>query len=156
MQTSIPLWVAKLWCPKNFFQLHFDKRYAEVTINDFTMHLIISKWLWTQKSRQKRKTMRQRVWSKKSCQWKCFHSLTMVRWVFAFSFTQIVYTLLRVIPFALLAASFKLRLLRSSNKLIAIQIFYLNIWIYEFLKNHPQKRDFTKKSKNRQRQGMHF
>ena len=28
-------------------------------INDFTMHLIISKWLRRQKCRQKRKTMRQ-------------------------------------------------------------------------------------------------
>ena len=35
------------------------KNYDEITIDDFTMDLIISKWLRTQKCRQKRKTMRQ-------------------------------------------------------------------------------------------------
>ena len=44
-----------------------------------------------------------------------------------------------MIPAALLAESFKLRLLCSSHKLIAIQIFWLN---NEFLKNYPQKRVF--------------
>ena len=49
----------KLWHPKNpfqdlFFQLHFNKKYVEVAINDFTMHLVVSKWLRRQKCRQKR------------------------------------------------------------------------------------------------------
>ena len=28
-----------------FFQVYFSKKYVEVPINDFTMHLSISKWL---------------------------------------------------------------------------------------------------------------
>ena len=43
-----------------FFQLHLNKKYVKVAINDFTTHLIISKWLRRQKCRQKRKTMRQK------------------------------------------------------------------------------------------------
>ena len=43
-----------------FFQLYFNKKYVEVANNDFTMHLIISKWLRRQKCRQKKKTMRQK------------------------------------------------------------------------------------------------
>ena len=35
------------------FQDDFDKKYVEVAINDFTMHLIFSKWLRRQKCRQK-------------------------------------------------------------------------------------------------------
>ena len=42
------------------FQLYFNKKQVEVAINDFTMHLIISKWLTIQRCWQKRKTMRQR------------------------------------------------------------------------------------------------
>ena len=56
------------------------KNYGEITIDDFTMDLIISKWLRTQKCRQKRKTMRQGGQSKEEM------------WVFSFSLTQIVYT----------------------------------------------------------------
>ena len=64
--------------PKNtfqvfFFQLYFNK-FVEVAINDFTMHLIISKWHWIQKCRQTRKTMWQRDRSeKRNFQRKCFH-----------------------------------------------------------------------------------
>ena len=43
-----------------FFQFYFNKKYVEVVINDFTMHLIILKWLRRQKCRQKRKTMKQK------------------------------------------------------------------------------------------------
>ena len=43
-----------------FFQFYFNKKYVEVAINDFTMHLIILKWLRRQKCRQKRKTMKQK------------------------------------------------------------------------------------------------
>ena len=42
-----------------------------------------------------------------------------------------------MIPSVQLDASFKLRLLHSSHKLTAMQIFYLNIMI--FLENHPLK-----------------
>ena len=45
--------------PRFLFQLYFNKKYVEVGINGFTMHLIISKWLRKQKCRQKRKTLRQ-------------------------------------------------------------------------------------------------
>ena len=49
-ETSILTWIPKLWCPKSifqvlFFQLHFNKKHVEVAIINFTMHLIISKWL---------------------------------------------------------------------------------------------------------------
>ena len=45
------------------------------------------------------------------------------------------FMLLRVIPSVLLVASFQLRSLSSSHKLIAIHIFYLNILIFE---NYPR------------------
>ena len=68
-ETGIPIWAPKLWPLKTtfqvfFFQLYFNKNYVEAVINDFTMHLIISKWLRIQKCRQKRKAMRQRSWSR--------------------------------------------------------------------------------------------
>ena len=47
---------------RTFFNVsfsYFNKKYVKVVINDFTMHLIISKWLRRQKCRQKSKTMRQ-------------------------------------------------------------------------------------------------
>ena len=49
-ETGIPFWAPKLLCLNNtfevlFFQLHFDKKYVEVAISNFTLHLIISKWL---------------------------------------------------------------------------------------------------------------
>ena len=56
----------KLWHPKNpfqdlFFQLHFNKKYVEVAINDFTMHLVVSKWLRRQKCRQKDVKMKEKI-----------------------------------------------------------------------------------------------
>ena len=50
--------------PKKFFlsflfQLYFNKKFAEVAVNDFIMHLIFLKWLRIQKCRQKRIAMRQ-------------------------------------------------------------------------------------------------
>ena len=59
-ETDIPV-----WAPKKLFSsfLVFQQKYVEVAINDFKMHLIISKWQTDkqcrQKCRQKRKTMRQ-------------------------------------------------------------------------------------------------
>ena len=42
-----------VWAPKKIlsflFQLYFNKKFAEVTVNDFIMHLIILKWLRIQK-----------------------------------------------------------------------------------------------------------
>ena len=74
---------AQILVPKNnfkvfFFQLYFNKKYVEVAINDFTMHLTVLKRLRIQKCRHKKKTMRQRSRSeKRNCQRKCFHSFTM-------------------------------------------------------------------------------
>ena len=45
--------------PSFLFQFYINKKYVEVAINDFTIHLIISKWLRRQKCRLKRTTMRQ-------------------------------------------------------------------------------------------------
>ena len=56
MQNS---WKFKIYFKKLFYLLNFDKNYVEVVVNDFTVNLIISKWLRIQKFRQKRKTMRQ-------------------------------------------------------------------------------------------------
>ena len=56
MQNS---WKFKIYFKKLFYLLNFDKKYVEVVVSDFTMNLIISKWLRIQKFRQKRKTMRQ-------------------------------------------------------------------------------------------------
>ena len=56
MQNS---WKFKIYFKKLFYLLNFDKNYVEVVVSDFTMNLIISKWLRIQKFRQKRKTMRQ-------------------------------------------------------------------------------------------------
>ena len=59
-EIGISFWVLKLWCPENsfqvfFFLLCFNKKYVKVVVNDFTMHLIILKWLRRQKCRQKKK-----------------------------------------------------------------------------------------------------
>ena len=43
-----PVYRPKLWRPKNTFQVFFlyvNKNFVEVEINDFIMHLTISKWL---------------------------------------------------------------------------------------------------------------
>ena len=55
------------------------KKCVEVAINDFTMHLIVSKWLIMQKRRQKRKRMRERGWSeRRNCQKKYFDPFNYV------------------------------------------------------------------------------
>ena len=52
-----------------------SKKIWWIEINDFTMHLINSKFLRRRKSRHERKTMRQKdVEAKEELQWKCFHS----------------------------------------------------------------------------------
>ena len=85
-EAGILVWVPKFWLPKItfqlfFFQLYFSKKYAEVAINDFPMHLIILKWLRIQKRKQKRKTMRQRGGSKRrnwNSQRRCSYSFNYV------------------------------------------------------------------------------
>ena len=69
---------AQTLVPKKVFQVFFlsyisIKKYVEVAISDFTMQLIISKWLRIQKCRQKRKAMRK---ERRNCQRKCFIHLT--------------------------------------------------------------------------------
>ena len=69
---------AQTLVPKKVFQVFFlsyisTKKYVEVAISDFTMQLIISKWLRIQKCRQKRKAMRK---ERRNCQRKCFIHLT--------------------------------------------------------------------------------
>ena len=46
---SRSLCAPELWCPKNTLKFFIFKWYStEVVINDFTMHLIIWKWLGRQ------------------------------------------------------------------------------------------------------------
>ena len=102
--------------------------------SDSKMHLIISKWLRTQKCRHKRKTIRQ-----KRSKWKTKLSakVFLFIWICNWSHKCLLFllckysTLLCVIPSALLYASFQFKLLWSSHRFIAIQILYLNIWIFE-------------------------
>ena len=62
-----------------FCQLYFSKKYVGVAINDFTMHLVILKWLRIQICRQQRMTMKLRGRSKiKNCQRKIFYSFNYV------------------------------------------------------------------------------
>ena len=82
-ETGIPIWAPKHCRLKTLikfsFPAVFQKKYVEVTINDFAIHLIISKRLRIQKSRQKRKTMRRRCRSKiRNCQRNSFHSFNYV------------------------------------------------------------------------------
>ena len=37
-----------------FFQLYFNKKYVDVVIDNFTMHLIISKWFRIKKNADRR------------------------------------------------------------------------------------------------------
>ena len=72
-----------VWEPNNYFSgLCFWVLFQQkiVAINDFKMYLIIFKWAWRQKSRQKRKTIRQKEVKarKRNCLWKIFHSFNYV------------------------------------------------------------------------------
>ena len=59
---------------KFFSPLYFNKKYVQEEIDDFTMHLIISKWLQGQKYWQKRKTIKQKeVQRKEETVWECFY-----------------------------------------------------------------------------------
>ena len=126
-----------------FFQLYFYRKYVEVASNGFIMHPIISKWLRTQKCRQKCKTIRQRGRSGwRNRQRKRFHSFNYVihhasiRFFFHVKsqFHNQKITIKKflsqfcVILSVLIAGTFKLKSLRNSYNLIAIQIFHLNIF----------------------------
>ena len=60
-EIGIPIWAPKLWFPKSPFQFFSfsscisTKRYVEVAISDFTIHLIISKWLRIMQTEEKNK-----------------------------------------------------------------------------------------------------
>ena len=65
-ETRIPLCARELWCPKNTLKFFIFRWYStEVVINDFTMHLIIWKWLGRQNCWKNRKK-----WDKKTSEWK--------------------------------------------------------------------------------------
>ena len=92
-----------------------------------------------QKCKQNRKTIRQKKGrcKRKNCLWKCFHSFKYRSWECLLYFLHKQFTLLCVISSVVFAASLQLRLLRNSDKIIVIQIFYLDIWI--FLKSSMKK-----------------
>ena len=79
-ETCILVWSSKLWHPKvSFFQLHFMKKYVDVAINDFTKHLIISKWLRKTKLQTEGKNKKKkRPTEKRNCLKKCFHSFKYI------------------------------------------------------------------------------
>ena len=115
--------VKKTFFKFSFFQLYFNKKYVEVAI---TMHLIILKCL--RKCRQKRNTMRQRDRSKRrNCRQRCFHSFNFINHASIRFFVSVNSLHFFLTLSVLLAASFKLRLVSGSHKLITIQIFSLNI-----------------------------
>ena len=108
---------------KTFFKFSFfscisTKKDVKVAINNFTMHLIISKWLRIQKCREKKKNNTKRLKQKKKLSSKRKKKLRQK----VFSFIYVSYrsceyllfhlhkqfTLLRVIPSAILVASFNL------------------------------------------------
>ena len=110
------------------------------------MHLIILKWFARQKWRQKRKQLDKRCWSeKRNFQQKHFHLFKFVKdhANVRFSFLTSLQTCSH--SSVLHIASFKLRLLRSSHKFVAIQILYLNIWIF---KNHSWQIVFCNENLN--------
>ena len=103
---------------------------------------------------------------RKNCLRKCFHSskylIDHANGRFFFFFLHcfmwfLLYYLLHL-----------LRLLSSSDKFIAIQVYVKTIWINEFSKNHPRGgvfrnvnlknfgKSLTRKSKNRQSWEVHF
>ena len=148
-ETGILVWVPKLWHPNNTFQVLFfpsdlNKKYDEAAIRDFTMHQIISKWLRTQKCRQKRKTLRPQdveakeeiacesvfIYLKRNRSWKCLlflldffryllqviNDVNSLPWFMWF----LIYYLLHL---------FSSDHFNSSHKFIAIQTLFFNVWI---------------------------
>ena len=135
--------MAKLWRPKNtfqlfLFQLYFKKKNVEVAIND----LIISRWLKIQKCRQKSKVIRQRGQSeRRNCQRKNFHSFNYVidhasiRFFFYVnSLHCFVWFLLYYLLHFLSSTRFEILTIYSHTKFL---FEYMNFFI-----NHPQKRVF--------------
>ena len=130
----------------SFFSCISTKKYVEVAIYDFTMHLNILKWLRTQNCRQKRKRMRQRSRSKRrNCQRKCYHSFKYLIDNASICFFFYINSLHCFVWFLL----FYLLQIFSSNHFAALFSLYLYkvfIWIYEFFKNHPKKDFFISKA----------
>ena len=71
-------WYTGLGIQVFFFQLYFNKEDIEVAINDFTMHLIISKWLRIQKCRQEINNETKRLKRKEKTVNKGFHSINYI------------------------------------------------------------------------------
>ena len=117
------------------------KKCVEVAINDFTMHLIVSKWLIMQKRRQKRKTMRERGWSeRRNCQKKYFDPFNYVADHANIRFFLNVNSLHCFFWFDL----YYLLHLLSSNcfanpKSCSLEFF----WIYEFFKKWYTTKSFS-------------
>ena len=123
-ETGIPVWVLQLWHSINIFQvllfhLYFNKRYVEVVINDFTMHLIIFNGL-----EDKSVFIYLNVTDHKNV---CFFFLISLR-ACSKSLND-VNSLHYFVWFLLLTTSFQFRFLCRSHKVTAIQILFLNIWI---------------------------
>ena len=103
---------------KTFLKFYFFSCIStKVAINDFTMYLVISKWLRRQKCRKRKKWDKKMLKWKKNCLQKCFHSF---KYVLDHSFCTTCYI-------------FSARLLHSSHKFMTMQPFW-NIWIF---KNQP-------------------
>ena len=107
------------------------------------MHLIILKWLRIQKSRQKRKAMRQRGRSeRRSCQRKYFHSFNFIIDHASIHFFFYVNTLY---CFMWLLLNYLLFLL-SSDHFAALTSIAILVCTDEFFKNYPPKRIFRNES----------
>ena len=118
------LWRAKKQFSRFLFSVLFQQEIIDLAINDFTMHLLISKWLKIQKCRQE-KTIRQR-----NFQQKCFHSFNYVLDHTSIHFLRKLFKLLLLISSVLLTESFNHWLIHSFYNLIAKQIFYFNFGIF--------------------------
>ena len=113
-----------------FFQLYFNKKYVEVATNDFTMHLIISRWLRIKKAlRQKGQSER------RNCQQNCFNYVTDHASIRFFFYVNSLHCFVRFLLYYLLH-------LLSSDRFVVLTSLYpykFFIRIYEFFKNHPRK-----------------
>ena len=81
-ETGKPVWAPKQHFSSFLLKLYFNKKYVEVAINDFTMHLIISKWLRNKnadrKEKQRDKKTGRRRSERRNCLRECFHSFKYV------------------------------------------------------------------------------
>ena len=149
---------------KNTFQVFFfsciTTKNVVVAINNFTMHLIILKWLRIQKWRQNSKTYdTKKSKRKKKLPAKVFSFIYLRYRSCKYSLVLLhIYTAL-CNTFCTTCCIALLRPFHSYQILIPIQFFYFNIWI--FLNHLPERvfhdgKYFTKKSKIKQGQGVHI